>query len=722
MNCISQRASGCRDGMEAENRELLWLLREPGRSFTPFPFWFLNGDLEEGEIRRQLRGFAARGVYGVVLHPRIGLPQSMGYLSEPFFHAVETAVREAERLGMRVILYDEGMYPSGSAGGLVVRANPALASRGLDLVETPHPGDEVLARTEKGVLVCCRTGGTIRGLHFGEDDGEPGAPPSADILNPEAVALFLRLTHDRYYERLAPWFGTTIVAFFTDEPSAVGRNARTPFPWTAGFARLFAEKGGELAELTALFEGGTNDSTRLYERLILEREGEVYYRRLSEWCAAHGIALVGHQHRSDDIELERWFQVPGQDLALRWVAPERAPHQGIDGTMAHCSADAALLLGRRRNASECLGACNRGGNPWQLSGADVKWYLDWLAVRGVNLFIPHAFYYSIEGPRCQERPPDVGPHSIWWGRYEKWARYMARLSALLTDAEPLPRVAVPCRNRDLHPELADALEARQTGYCYVPESVWPSCRIEGGRLRCRGLVFDGVAGDPAFFPELPHFGSAPFDAAVPPDCICSPPQPWLRVRLFRRAGQLCWLLVNEGEEPIRARIAFPGAEHLGAFDLWSGEPFRLARGGESRVELMRRGSLLVFACDAPSFEALPEPVRPVWLDGVSFRLVREDSSRARKIYEAETAASPALAAAPSVRLAVEAEELCELSVNSRDAGASFWQPHVFELAGLLHPGRNALRLAVTGSPANRYGRPVPYGLSVREGESPGEQM
>ena len=95
MNCISQRASGCRDGMEAENRELLQLLREPGRSFTPFPFWFLNGDLEEGEIRRQLRSFAARGVYGVVLHPRIGLPQSMGYLSEPFFHAVETAVREA---------------------------------------------------------------------------------------------------------------------------------------------------------------------------------------------------------------------------------------------------------------------------------------------------------------------------------------------------------------------------------------------------------------------------------------------------------------------------------------------------------------------------------------------------------------------------------------------------------------------------------------------------
>lgn len=64
---------------------------------------------------------------------------------------------------------------------------------------------------------------------------------------------------------------------------------------------------------------------------------------------------------------------------------------------------------RRRNANECFGACNKDDNPWQLSGGDIKWYTDWLAVRGVNLFIPHAFYYSIRGKRKDERPPDVGP-------------------------------------------------------------------------------------------------------------------------------------------------------------------------------------------------------------------------------------------------------------------------------------------------------------------------
>ena len=493
--------------------ELINLLDRPGREYTPFPFWFLNDELTADELRRQLEDFAAHGVYGVVLHPRIGLPRTMPYLSEAFFDAIEAAVREAERLGMRVILYDEGMYPSGSACGQVVAANPDYASRGIDLLPPDaalEEGDKLLARTPGGLLVSRFTRGTIRGIHFGQDDGEPDAPPSTDLLNPDAVELFIRLTHDAYYKRLKQWFGTTVIAFFTDEPSIMGRNPRTPCAWTTGFEDAFTAAGGVLADLAALFCGEENASTRLYHRMILEMEGEVYYHRLSDWCAGHGIALVGHPHQSDDIEVERWFQIPGQDLALRWVAPEK-PDAGIDGMMGHCSADAALLMGCRRNANECFGACNRGGNPWQLSGGDIKWYLDWLAVRGVNLFIPHAFYYSIEGARKDERPPDVGPHSSWWPRYRLWSDYIRRLSALMTDAEVRVRVALPCRNRDLHPETAAALERAQISCCCLPESVWPDCYSKDGRLYCRGLVFDAVAGDERFFPELPHLGGAAFD-------------------------------------------------------------------------------------------------------------------------------------------------------------------------------------------------------------------
>ena len=55
-------------------------LQNPPREFTAIPFWFLNGELTAEELRRQLADFAAHGIYGVVLHPRMGLSPDITYL------------------------------------------------------------------------------------------------------------------------------------------------------------------------------------------------------------------------------------------------------------------------------------------------------------------------------------------------------------------------------------------------------------------------------------------------------------------------------------------------------------------------------------------------------------------------------------------------------------------------------------------------------------------
>ena len=111
--------------------ELLTLLSKPSREFTPIPFWFLNGNLIHDEIRRQLNDFNAHGVSGVVLHPRIGLAKRIKYLSKEYFSYIRTAVKEAAALNMTVVLYDEGMYPSGSANGMVTAGRPDLVSQGI---------------------------------------------------------------------------------------------------------------------------------------------------------------------------------------------------------------------------------------------------------------------------------------------------------------------------------------------------------------------------------------------------------------------------------------------------------------------------------------------------------------------------------------------------------------------------------------------------------------
>ena len=695
----------------SNQKDLLSLLENPPEEFSPVPFWFLNDRLEEDELRRQLRDFRTHGVSAVVLHPRMGMDPAVAYLSPAFFTGLGAAIRAAAELDMRVVLYDEGMYPSGSASGLVVKGHPDLASRGIALTEQPLPGDRVLCRGDQGCIVERFSGGTIRGIHFGEDDGEPGAPPSADILNPEAVARFISLTHEAYWREFGAYFGTVIRGFFTDEPDILGRNVSGMMPWTRGFAKIFTDAGGDLHGLFALFTGAENEDTRLYHRLILAREGEVYYGSLSRWCAAHGIALMGHPQRSDDIELERYFHVPGQDLVYRWVSPEGGGIAGRDSTMAKCSADAARLMGRRRNSNECFGACNRDGNPWHFTGSDMKWYLDWLAVRGVNLFIPHAFFYSLKGSRSAERPPDVGPGSIWWPHYARWAKYMARLSCLMTDTEPHADIAVFCRNRDLCPEKVAPLFETQRGFQYLPESVWRECTEENGKLLCRGRSYRAVLAPAELYPSVSH------DAlSVSPDCLCEPPQPALRVARFIRCGRECWLLVNEGESEMNAMLTLPMESGLlGQYDLWGGHAARLRAeavpGGQCfPLRLHPRESLLLFSCESrEEWQAMQEaPAAPGWIQP-RFELAEELPSENKKVYQASWILD---ADASSAALCVHAEEMAELYVNGRFCDVGFWPPQRLHIpADALRPGENRLRLVVTGSPANRYGnQKVPYGL------------
>ena len=688
--------------------DVLKYLDHPPREYTPVPFWFLNGNLTHGEIRRQMRDFCDHGVYGVVLHPRMGLSKRIGYLSKAFFSYLRTAVETARELDMKIVLYDEGMYPSGSAGGLVVKDRPDLASRGIGLQEKAEAGDHVLCKTEKGYLVERFSGGTIRGVHFGEDDGEPFAPKSADILNPEAVERFVNLTHDAYWRELGEYFGDPILGFFTDEPSILGRNTKDLFPWTKNFDRVFLSAGGRLENLAALFSGEENEDTRLYHRLILEREGKTYYARLSRWCEEHGVSLMGHPHQSDDIEVERYFHVPGQDLVFRWVAPEKGGTAGMDSTMAKCGADMARLMGRKRNSNECFGACNRENNPWHFTGSDMKWYIDWLGVRGVNLFIPHAFYYSLKGKRSGERPPDVGPGSIWWPHYRLWAEYMARVSCLMAEGRIAPRVGVLCRNRDLAAEKTAALYETQRSFQYLPASFFPECREDGGKLRCGNMEFDVIMGEKALFPSVSRDISS-----ASPDLICQPPQRELRVARLVDDTRQYWYCVNEGMESIQGRLILPADGLIGKYDLWTGKRFRVeseaVREGRSLPYILKKNeSALYFTCDEDMWNALSAETAdpPVTLTNEDFSLFSQDEKQHQRTYAASVDSGD-----QDIRVFVEAEEMAELYANGQLLGVSFWPPQVFTVPKeMMKKGPVTLRLVVTGSLANRYGKPVPYGL------------
>ena len=108
---------------------------EPPKEFSVMPVWFWNDTLKTDEIIRQIQDFYDHGVYGFVIHPRMGLPSDMRFLSPEMLDFMKVAIEEAARRNMKVILYDEGSYPSGSCEGQVVARNPGHAVRGLAKID-----------------------------------------------------------------------------------------------------------------------------------------------------------------------------------------------------------------------------------------------------------------------------------------------------------------------------------------------------------------------------------------------------------------------------------------------------------------------------------------------------------------------------------------------------------------------------------------------------------
>ena len=104
--------------------------QNPGPAYSPLPFWFWNDRLDEEELVRQLDDFHRHGIDGVVIHPRLGMA-GVGYLSDEYLTLVKRVCAEAKRRFMNVLLYDDGMYPSGSAHGEVVKEEPRFAARRL---------------------------------------------------------------------------------------------------------------------------------------------------------------------------------------------------------------------------------------------------------------------------------------------------------------------------------------------------------------------------------------------------------------------------------------------------------------------------------------------------------------------------------------------------------------------------------------------------------------
>lgn len=601
---------------------LLETFRDPPKEFSLMPFWFWNDTLSEKEILRQIADFEAHGVYGFVIHPRMGLPKTQAWMSEALLGFMRVAIDDAKRRGMRVILYDEGMYPSGSSCGQVVAANPEHAARCLDKVLIPKgapidlPKSWNLVASAEGpegafAVVDRPSGGVIRGLHYVDEASSiEELPPAADILNPEAAASFIRHVYDRFEEAFGSEFGKTIMGIFTDEPSPVGRDV-TALPGTKNIlGEVSRILGYDFAPfLPDLFYERNAASLRRrndYHRAVMRRLEETFFAPLSEWCERRGLALMGHPGESTDIGMESHFHVPGQDVVWRWVLPGKTALEGPHATAAKCASSAMIHHRKRRNSNEIYGAYGH-----ELSEDEMRWLASWCLVRGQNLLIPHAFYYSIRGPRFDERPPDVGPNAAWWPSYKSFADFCRRLSWLNTDGRHLAKVAVLSGSTELPEAAAKICYEHQWDFNYLESRHLESdVEVDENGLHIAGmnyevLVVEGEFGTEALgenevallsrlakagrlivlhSPENPRgewnrlAAHAETDAELlsfldskaAKELKTEPYCSALRVRHFEIEGCRMALVFNEGEEDFSGTLGFCSRKDFSFLDPFSG--------------------------------------------------------------------------------------------------------------------------------------------------------
>lgn len=433
--------------------------------------------------------------------------------------------------------------PSGYAGGFVTAEHPEYRRRSLrfapDSAENASysVGRFDVELREDGTLKSCRL------LSDGEkaDHDEWFADvivdsPSTrfnnaayiDVLNPDAVRLFLHTTHDKYRARFKDRFSGNIPSIFTDEPQyseqsilpySFARQA-VSIPWTNDLPETFAKAYGTelVAHLPELVWNLPDDRPSVirwqYHDHICERFAQAYMDQIGKWCCENGIILTGHC-MAEDL-LEKQTRIGGE--AMRSYRSMGLP--GID-----------MLRGKYQyqTAKQCQSAVRQYGRDGMMCeiygvlGYDLdfrghKHHGDWLAALGVTLRVPHLSLVSMIGEAKRDYPQSIHYQSPWYRKYPLIENHFARVNTAMTRGEAVTHVAVihPIESFWLHYAANDrnAEQARQLETNFTDVTRW---------LLFGGIDFDYIS--EALLPSQTEKGGNPlivgkcrYDAVIVPGC------------------------------------------------------------------------------------------------------------------------------------------------------------------------------------------------------------
>ncbi len=502
-------------------------LKIPEREFGPAPWWAWLGAPTPASIDRDLQRFLAMEIYEIIVIPLYGLQPE--YMGPEYFELWRHACRRCGQWGVKLWIYDEFNWPSGTCAGTVLRKHPRFRQHVLQIKPAqPATGRRSrpawkIALNEKfqlaayGAEWACNTAGYL------------------DTLSPEAVRAYIDATHEVYRREIGEYFGKVIVGFFTDEPVMVAGVAGLPY--TPRLFALFRERYGyDLRPRIPALAASAPDGLRVrndYWKLVAELFQKSYFRQYSAWCADHGLQMTGHLlheetlascvHRNGDMfAMLSSMQVPGIDMlrgaasfdAGRIISAEESRKRDITGKLIE---SIAYFSGKERTLCEAFGCM-----PHSATMADYKRAADFLFHHGLSLINDNLFADSLGSFR-----KFCGGHSFltpWTRHYRVFSRYVRTMSRLNSGSRLATSVGLyypgadararyaPPQSLGLGPnfheaawdatqsalhDLAHGLLRRHWDYYLVFDQVLQAAKTVPGGLRmrafdCRTLIFPDV--------------------------------------------------------------------------------------------------------------------------------------------------------------------------------------------------------------------------------------
>lgn len=384
-------------------------------------FWAWNGDMNKAQITAQLESLASQGVGGVFAHSRAGL--KIKYLGEEWFDAFDFSVKECERLGLDLYIYDEDGWPSGFAGGKVYQKNEEFLERYLHSVKLSYPygempqnivaiykdlgdGFEFLGYDEKCVINVKADIVVVYAVFN---------PVYVDILNKDAIEFFIEVTHEEYKRRFGDKFGKVIKGIFTDEPHL----SPNGMPWGKYIPSSFEKVNGysvyEALPYTFYKVGDYQKYRYDYWKNVSTMMVESYSKPYYEWAEKNSLDFTGH-YTCEEGQVEQISTCGGVMPLYKYqgiIGVDALGNRLVASPAFKQAESVAWQLGNKKVLCETY-ACSG----YDATFSDIAYIWGYQASLGVNVPCLSISMYSLEGTRKRDYPVFFSHQMPWWNKFD----------------------------------------------------------------------------------------------------------------------------------------------------------------------------------------------------------------------------------------------------------------------------------------------------------------